>query len=97
MNSFKDFIRTEVELIQAQLEGLLLLYADECKEDTVPSFVLRRLKDNPAANARSWSFLVDPRNREELPNQSRWLLDRVLNKDWLRDDFLRIKATSRCY
>ena len=60
MNGFKDFIRTEVELIQAQLEDLLLLHADECKEDTVPSFILRRLKDNPAENARSWSFLTRP-------------------------------------
>lgn len=92
MNGFKEFVQTQVELIQAQLEDLLLLHHDECREDTVPTFVLRRLKDDPSQNARSWSFLADPRNREELPDRSRWVLDRVLDTEWLRDEFLKVKS-----
>lgn len=92
MDRFQGWVRTEVELIQTQLEDLLLLHPDERKEDIVPGFILHRLKDNPSKNTRSWSFLVDPRNQEELPDRSRWLLDRVLDNEWLRDEFLKIET-----
>ena len=95
LQHFKEFVRMEVELAQTQMENLLLLHPDECKEATVPAFRLRHLKDDPSNNTRSWSFLVDSRNHEELSNKSRWLLDRILNTDWLRDEFLKLNANGR--
>jgi hypothetical protein len=66
MADFKRFISTQVELAQAELEGLLLLQPDETREGVVPVFQLRELKDNPAKNRKGWSFLRDERNREVL-------------------------------
>lgn len=95
MPRFQNFVRVQVNLIQAQLEDVLLLHPNECREHIVPTFVLRRLKDNPSEKARSWSFLDDHRNREELPNGARWLLNRVLANDWLRDEFIKVKSNGR--
>jgi hypothetical protein len=92
MGDFKRFVSTQVELAQAELERLLLLHPDETREGVVPVFRLRELKDNPAENRKGWSFLRDGRNREVLREDGdRWLLDRVLDADWLRQEFVEVR------
>ena len=89
MGDFKAFIKTETELIYRQLEDLLLVNQEEKMEEVVPKLNLRRIKDVPKENARGWSFLKDERNGTELPDGSRWLLKRMLDNNWLRDEFVR--------
>ena len=58
----------------------------------MPPLALRELRDDPTNNTRGWNFLRDPRTRTALPTSGdRWLLDRVLGSDWLRDEFLEIR------
>lgn len=63
------------------------MHADEDRAEVVPPLSLRSLVDNPAVSAPGWSFVQDSRN-EMLQCLSRWLLDRVVENDWLRKDFL---------
>ncbi|KAL5344753.1 hypothetical protein ACLOAV_010150 [Pseudogymnoascus australis] len=87
MSGLKQFARWQVEAAQEQLQQLLLIHAEEAREDVVPKLRLQDLKDNPALNQVGQSFLTDPRN-PGLQGYDRWLLNRVLKYDWLQDEFL---------
>jgi hypothetical protein len=91
MADFKSFVRIQVELAQAELEQLFLLHDEERREDVIPTFELRQLKDDPTKDAKGWSFLEDPRNKGILPDGRRWMLDRVLETDWLRAEFVEVR------
>jgi hypothetical protein len=86
MTKLQNFIRHQVSLAQSQLEDLLLIHPDEAREDIVPTLILRDLRDDPTNNMRGWSFMDDPRN-QILQGKDRWLLHRVLDNDWLREEF----------
>jgi hypothetical protein len=87
MSGLKQFARWQVEAAQEQLQKLLLIHAEEAREDVVPMLRLQDLKDNPALNQVGQSFLTDPRNLG-LQGYDRWLLNRVLKYGWLQDEFL---------
>ena len=91
MFNFKAFVATQVALAQAELEQLFLLHDDEGREDVIPAFELRNLKDDPTQNSKGWSFIEDSRNQTVLPNGKRWMLNRVLNADRLRTEFVEIR------
>ncbi|PVH90375.1 hypothetical protein DM02DRAFT_665176, partial [Periconia macrospinosa] len=58
--------------------------------------LLHRLKDDHSANQKGWNFLKDPRNADQLQGGGeRWLLDRVLENDWLRDEMLHLTKESQ--
>jgi hypothetical protein len=86
MSSLGDFVRKQVELAQAELEDLLLIHPDEDRADVLPSLVLRDLKDDPSISRRDWSFLDHPQN-QMLQGKDRWLLNRVLDHNWLHEEF----------
>lgn len=120
MGGFRQFVRTQVSLAQAELARLFLLHEEEVREEVVPALALHQLHDNPTNNQRGWNFLYDPRNRALLSTPSasptpstpatgaappvsrlrthsgqRWLLDRVLQLDWLREEFIEVKLVSQ--
>jgi hypothetical protein len=95
MTQFKLFVADLVGTGQNLLAELFLLHPDEQREDVVPMLHLLRIKDNAAENQRGWNFLQDPRNQEELPDGRRWLLKRVLDNDWLRDEFVRVEGANK--
>jgi hypothetical protein len=86
ISGLKKFVQQQVELAQDQLQQLLLIHADEAREDIVPLLRLQDLKDNPALNQLGHSFLTDLRN-PSLQGHERWLLQRVLKHSWLQDEF----------
>jgi hypothetical protein len=86
MAGLQDFVRRQVELAQTELEDLLLIHPDEDRAEVVPPLVLRDLKDDPSISRRDWSFLDHPRN-QVLQGKERWLLNRVLDHDWLHGEF----------
>jgi hypothetical protein len=80
-----------VQLAQADLAQLFLLYKEEVREEIVPQLALHKLQDDPTKNQRGWNFLRDQRTQAALPTTGeRWLLDRVLGTDWLREEFLQL-------
>jgi hypothetical protein len=96
MSGFRQFIAKQVELAQAELEGLFLLHEEEMREQVVPRLTLYELRDDPTNNQRGWNFLKDSRTRAALPTTGeRWLLDRVLETSWLRDEFLELCRISQ--
>jgi hypothetical protein len=88
MTGLRQFISQEVrvKVAQGQLHELLLVNAEENREDVVSLFDLCSLKDDPIVGEPSWSFLKDSRN-VDLQGHERWLLNRVASTDWLRDEF----------
>lgn len=86
MSGLKQLVRQQVECAQNQLQQLLLIHAEEAREDIIPMLRLQDLKDDPASNQLGQSFLTDPRN-PELQGYDRWLLNRVLKHSWLQDEF----------
>ncbi|THC87114.1 hypothetical protein EYZ11_013440 [Aspergillus tanneri] len=94
MAGLRRFVRTEISLAQAALEQLFLLHEEESRAAVVPTLALHKLQDDPVNNQRGWNFLQDRRNRAVLPTTGeRWLLDRVLAADWLREEFVQVRAT----
>jgi hypothetical protein len=75
---FRKFVATQVELAQSKLEELFLIRSDEKREDVIPAFEVRDLKDDLTESARGWSFCKDPCNKDVLPEGKRWMLNRVL-------------------
>ena len=86
MAGLKQFIRQQVNLAQEQLQQLLLIHAEEAREDVVPVLRLQDLRDDPALSQLGQSFLTDPRN-STLQGHDSWLLNRVLKQSWLQDRF----------
>jgi hypothetical protein len=62
----------------------------------VPHVLLHRLYDNYSNEKKGWNFLQDQRNADQLQQGGdRWLLDRVLENDWLRDEMLTMNPESQ--
>jgi hypothetical protein len=96
MRGLREFVAGQVSRAQAELAGLFLLHEEEAREEVVPRLALHELQDDPTNNTRGWNFLRDPRTRKALPVQGdRWLLDRVLGADWLREEFLEIRQVGQ--
>ncbi|GFF61387.1 conserved hypothetical protein, partial [Aspergillus udagawae] len=89
--SYKD-----LRLSMRDLARLFLLHEEEVREEIVPQLALHKLQDDPTKNQRGWNFLQDQRTRAALPTTGeRWLLDRVLGTDWLREEFLQLHQISQ--
>jgi hypothetical protein len=84
--ALKQFVRQQVNLAQDQLQQLLLIHAEEAREEVVPILRLHDLKDDPSLSRLGQSFLTDPRN-VALQGYDRWLLNRALKHNWLQDEF----------
>lgn len=95
MTQFRLFVSDLVHQGQDLLAQLFLLHPDEQREEVVPHLRLTRIKDNAAENCKGWSFLQDSRNKQELPDGQRWLLKRVLDNEWLRDEFVQAKGVNK--
>ncbi|KAJ4129463.1 hypothetical protein NW765_016336 [Fusarium oxysporum] len=90
MTQLRSLVTTELEIAQAQLSDLFFIHPeDEDRELVVPSLSLRSLADNPAESAPGWSFICHPKNTA-LHGHERWLLNRILQTSWLRNDFFRV-------
>jgi hypothetical protein len=87
MTDLRQFLAAQTAAAQSLLEELLRVRPDENRDDVVPRINLTRLKDDPSNNKPGWCFLDDPRN-DHLHGYDRWLLDRVLDEDWLQQEFL---------
>lgn len=93
MEQLKSFISLEMGLAQQELRDLLLIHPEEKHEEVVPTLVLHRLQDDHSNGQNGWSFLKDARNAAqfELPGGSgNWLINRVLDNDWLRDELVSL-------
>jgi hypothetical protein len=96
MESMRDFVALQVRKAQKELESLLLLHPEENRDDVVPSFFLHRLQDDHGNSQKGWNFFKDMRNTDQLQDGGeRWLLDRVLENDWLRDEMLHVTKESQ--
>ncbi|KAL4744952.1 hypothetical protein BDW72DRAFT_187612 [Aspergillus terricola var. indicus] len=96
MRGFREFIAGQVACAQAELEGLFLLHEDETRADVVLRLALHELQDDPTNNQRGWNFLRHPRTKAALPTPGeRWLLDRVLGAEWLREEFLEVRRVGQ--
>ena len=90
MLRLRDFVRIEVHKAQTQLEELLLLHPDESREDLGVDFRMHRVTDNASESRQQWNFLQLELNRSgPLPSRDTWLFERVLDNEWLKDEFLR--------
>ena len=94
MTQLRSLVRTELELAQDQLSGLLLVHSDEDRQAVVSCLSLRSLLDNPSEARPGWSFLQHPDNTA-LHRHETWVLDRVLENRWLRNDFFQPHAGAR--
>jgi hypothetical protein len=88
ISQLRYFVRFQLDRAQTQLEEILFVHPTEVREQIVARISLKDLKDNPAISDPGWDFLQDPRNTA-LHGHERWLLNRVLEKDWLRDELLK--------
>ncbi|KAK5126519.1 hypothetical protein LTR08_004674 [Meristemomyces frigidus] len=88
MEVFRDLIAKQVAEAQEQLEGLLLLHPQEKRDDLELEFRIYRIIDDASENRKGWSFLQHPQNLDGiLPNRDNWLLDRILECQWLQEEF----------
>jgi hypothetical protein len=77
---------------------LLLLHPNKKREDVVPTIFLHRLQDDPSSSQQGSNFLKDSRNADQLQEGGeRWLLNRVLEIDWLRDEMHHFTNESQIY
>ncbi|RYO95418.1 hypothetical protein DL764_007702 [Monosporascus ibericus] len=89
MTQVRQFVAGQLRMAQDALATVLLIHPDEDRELVVPPLSLRSLVDNPAERTPGWSFVGHPANIL-LHGRERWLLDRVLDNEWLRKDFLNV-------
>jgi hypothetical protein len=93
MGDLRDFVAVQVRLAQRELSELILLHPEESRGNVVPPLKLYKLEDNHANNQTGWSFLKDLRNIETLScgknGSERWLLDRVIENEWIGDVFIK--------
>jgi hypothetical protein len=99
MGDLRAFVATQVNLAQRDLEGLLTLHEEESRREVVPLLQLYKLEDNHANNQGGWSFLNDTRNAGALrcgkSGAGQWLMDRVIENEWLSDEFLYLGKNSQ--
>jgi len=60
MTGLRQFMRHQVNQAQDQLQALLLIHAEETREDVVPVLRLQDLRDDPSLSQLGQSFLTDP-------------------------------------
>ena len=88
VSGFQGFIRDQVTKAQEELEGILLVHPLEARSDLDVAFLMHRVTDNAAESQNSWNFLQHPANLQgTLPNRREWLLRRVLQTEWLLEEF----------
>lgn len=96
MIRLRDFVRLEVHKAQDQLEELLLPHHEEHREDLGIDFQMHRVTDDASVSRWSWNFLQSERNRGgPLPARDTCLFERVLDEDWLGDQFLKREGADR--
>jgi hypothetical protein len=62
----------------------------------VPQILLYCVQDIYPNGKKGWNFLKDQCNADQLhEGGDRWLLDRVLENNWLRDEMLDISPESQ--
>jgi hypothetical protein len=89
MDGLRRLVRIQVTKAQEELEGVLLLHPSECRGDLDIAFYLHRVTDNAAEGRNGWNFLQHQANLQgTLPDRKQWLLRRVLQNEWLQDEFL---------
>lgn len=90
VQAMRTLVRTQVTQAQTQLEELLLLDPiAEHRQDLDIHIRMHQLVDRPAESSRGWSFLDHRDNRDgPLPHRRRWLLERVLRNERLRERFI---------
>jgi hypothetical protein len=93
--ALQGFLRDQVAQAQGLPQDLFLLCQDETRESAVPAFSFCRLRDNPTVIEKGWNFLADKRNSSTLPNQDLWLLNRILQNQWLREVFVSLNPKGR--
>ena len=57
MHSFRRFVVVQVQRVQSILSDVLMLSADDTREDVIPTVYLHRLHDNLAVFENGWNFL----------------------------------------
>jgi hypothetical protein len=96
MDALRKFIAAQVNKAQQELEDLLLLHPEEARDDVVPPVYLYRLQDKHSNEQKGWNFLKDQRNADQLQEGGdRWLLNRVLENNWLRDEMVAMSPESQ--
>lgn len=65
-----------------------VLSSNERLEDLLPVLHLGNLRDDPSTRQAGWNFLLHRENKEHLPGDAHWLLDRMLDAPALRERFL---------
>jgi hypothetical protein len=95
IGSFRKFVRHQVQKCQGLLEELLMIHCDESRHSVVPSIPLYQVRDNPASTVSGWNFLQDERNRDIFAVRKSWLLHRVLDHEWLRNELLDVNNTTQ--
>jgi hypothetical protein len=96
IDALHKFIAVQVGKAQQELEDLLLLHPDEARDNIVPQVHLHHLQDNHSNGQKGWNFLKDQRNTEQLQKVGdRWLLHRILENDWLRDEMVDMSPGSQ--
>lgn len=95
ISDFRAFVRAQVVVAQRLLEKIMMLHPEENREDVVPLLHLHNIRDNPTVIDNGWNFLQDNRNKASLPDGSTWMLRRVLDKEWLREDLVSTDAQSK--
>ena len=95
LQGLRDLIVSEMRQAQQGLEQILFVEPGSDRNTEVPYIAVGRLSDDPSKTDRGWSFLKDPLNKEELASGSgRWLLDRILCDDKLRDRFIQLQPNN---
>lgn len=88
MTRLREFVCMQVQKAQSQLEGLLLLYPHQRHEDLGIDFRMHRVADDASDSSCNWNFLRSERNKKgPPPMQENWLLERVLDEEWLKETF----------
>jgi hypothetical protein len=95
MDALRKCIAVQVHKAQQELECLLLLHPDKARDNRMPQVLLYRIQDNHSNGQKGWNFLQTQRNADQLQQGSdRWLPNRVLENDWLRDGMLFMSLES---
>jgi len=90
MSQFRNFVAQLLVQAQKSLRHLLLLHDEEEVIATVPRLPLNEIKDNPANTTHGWCFLHDHRNQHIFQPGERWLIQRILGKEWLQNEFVQV-------
>lgn len=83
----------ETKAAQSQLADPLLVPPNTAREDIIPVISLRSLVDDPTERGPGWNFTHQPENQVFHEHQ-RWILDRILEEDFLRKDFFEKRKGS---